>query len=396
MNELAHVESPTMSIAATPRNLPSQMAGAQALVQRTLAEVQVAVMMAKQFPRDKIDAKEKLLTDCCREGLAMAAMYSYSKGGTEITGPSIRLAEAAKNAWGNMQSGWRELSRGTANGVNFSEVEAFAWDTENNTRASVVFTVRHWRDTRQGGYALKEEREIYELCANQAARRERACILKMIDGDMIEEAVKQCSVTLSNNIQITPERIGNMVKMFEDIGVKKEQIEKRIQRRMDAINGPLMFSLTKIYNSIKDGMSKPEDWFEAEKTGDDSVKTKTDQVKENLKKKLDPEVIAKHQQEDVANGSLESYDPETGEILETASERPPALKTLVLDTLADAQRAGGTLVDVLKAVGEQDRPSAFVNASGPEIVDALRKHGDGLTIKKIRDLGIALPESEAA
>jgi len=285
-DELQKIET---NIVASPRNNNAMtMAGANALVQRTLGEVQVAVMMAKQFPRDKIYSKEKLLNDCCREGLASVATYSYSKGGTEITGPSIRLAEAAKNAWGNMQSGWRELARTTVNGVGISEVEAFAWDTENNTRASVAFTVRHWRDTKSGGYPLKEEREIYELCANQASRRERACILKMIDGDMIEEALKQVNVTLTTKVQVTPERIKSLVKtFFDEFEITEAQIEKRVQRRVETINPATMISLTKIYNSLKDGMSKKEDWFEPEEAKDDEGKKPkgNEGVKDAIKKK---------------------------------------------------------------------------------------------------------------
>lgn len=239
------------------KQLPS-LASADAVVQRTLAEVQVAVMMAKTFPRDKITAKERLVNDCCREKLAEEATYVFSRGGTEVSGPSIRLAESAKNAWGNMQSGWRELSRN--NGI--SEMEVFAWDVENNTKEIITFTVKHWRDTKQGGYALKDERDIYELCASQAKRRERACILNLIDGDIIDAAMIQVDETLTTKFQVTPDDIKDIIKAFEKFGVTKEQIEKRIQRRLDALNPPLMISLNKIHNSIKDGMSKPDDWFD--------------------------------------------------------------------------------------------------------------------------------------
>ena len=124
MNDFTDTENSI--VAASPRR-ELQTASADAIVQRTLGEVQVAVMMAKRFPRNKIEAKEKLITDCCRESLAKVSMYSYARGGTNITGPSIRLAEAAKNAWGNMQSGWREISRTTVQGVGVSEIETFAW-----------------------------------------------------------------------------------------------------------------------------------------------------------------------------------------------------------------------------------------------------------------------------
>ncbi len=76
-----------------------------------------------------------------------------------------------------------------------STVEAFAWDVEEaNTRQTKVFQVRHWRHTKQGGYKLTDPRDIYELVANNGARRLRACILGVIPGDVIDAAVA-CNVS---------------------------------------------------------------------------------------------------------------------------------------------------------------------------------------------------------
>ena len=70
----------------------------QALVdieqQRAISEVQGAIILAKRYPRNQIEAMDRIMVACQRPGLAEQALYSYAKGGTEITGPSIRLAEA--------------------------------------------------------------------------------------------------------------------------------------------------------------------------------------------------------------------------------------------------------------------------------------------------------------
>lgn len=321
-NEAAVTKSTNpFAVANTAASPVSMAAGAQALVQRTLAEVQVAVMMAKQFPRDKIYAREKLVNDCCREGLAAVATYSYSRGGSDVTGPTIRFAEAVKNAWGNLQSGFRELSRQKGvDGVMQSEVEAFAWDAENNTRESTVFIVKHWRDTKKGGYELKDERDIRELISNQAKRVERTCIINSIDGDIIEAGLRQCNETLTKTIVITPERITSMVKMFAEYNVTKDQLEKRIQRRIDTINSALMISLTKIFNSLKDGMSKPEDWFDM---GEEKPKTGNEGLKQKLQPQKEPEPEAKKEDDEPA------HDPETGEIVEPSA--PPQKITVQKD-----------------------------------------------------------------
>lgn len=226
--------------------------------QREIAEVQGAMIIAKRFPRNPIEAMDKILQACTRPTLAEGALYSYSKGGSDVTGPSIRLAEVAAQAWGNVQFGIRELEQR----VGESTVEAFAWDIETNTRQVKVFQVRHIRHTRQGTKKLEDPRDVYELVANQGARRLRACILGVIPGDVIETAVKQCEETLRASADTSPEAIKKLQAAFEPFGVTKEQIEKRIQCRIEAIRPAQIVQMKKIYASLRDGMSGPADWFE--------------------------------------------------------------------------------------------------------------------------------------
>lgn len=236
-----------------------------AVVHREIAEVQAAVVMAKKFPRDPIVAMDRIMQACSRPTLAEVAVYQYARGGTDIDGPSIRLAEAIAQNWGNILAGVTIL----ATDGQKSECIAYAWDLETNFRDEKRFTVRHWRDTKSGGYALKDERDIYELAANMGARRKRACILAVIPGDVVEAALNQVEITMKAKLDITPELISSLLTSFEKYGVSKEQIEKRIQRRIEAITPALVMGLKKIHTSIKDGMSKPEDYFEPlEPTGD--------------------------------------------------------------------------------------------------------------------------------
>lgn len=226
--------------------------------QRAIAEVQAALAIAKSFPRDRVAAVDRILNDCQRSGLAQVAVYQYARGGTSISGPTIRLAESLAQNWGNIQYGVRELSQ--ENGE--STVEAFAWDVETNTRQTKIFQVPHIRYSRSGSKKLTDPRDIYELVANNGARRLRACILGVIPGDIVEAALQQCDLTLSTYADTSPEGIQKIIKAFDKYGVPKEALEKRIQCRMEAIKPAQVVSLTKIGTSLKEGMSNPSDWFE--------------------------------------------------------------------------------------------------------------------------------------
>lgn len=228
---------------------------------RVVAEAQGQMLMARQFPRDIRAARERIAAACRRPTLAAAATFTYSRGGTEISGPTIRLAEAIAQDWGNISFGTRELSRNHRESV----IQAYACDLETGTRAERTFTVPHVRYTREhGSTPVEDPRDIYEVGANQGARRQRACLQSVIPGYIWEDAVALCDVTLRKTTDVTPEGVAKLVTAFGEFGVTKEQIQKRIQRSVDSIRPAQVISLRKIYTSLKDGMSAPGDWFEPE------------------------------------------------------------------------------------------------------------------------------------
>lgn len=227
---------------------------------RQAQEVQAAMVIAKKFPRNEIEAYNRIINACKRKSLAEQAMYEYPRGNTKVTGPSIRLAEAMAQAWGNLDFGIIELEQ--KNGE--SQVMAYAWDLETNTRQSKIFSVPHIRGTKKGNVPLTDPRDIYEMVANQGARRVRACILGVIPGDVIDSAIEQCNKTLIDGekkpiVDIVREMSGIFQNEF---GVSMEAIEKFIGCKSDAFTMNDLVRLKKVYRSLRDGMAKREDFFE--------------------------------------------------------------------------------------------------------------------------------------
>lgn len=277
MNDL--VESPFSAAPVAAR--PTANAVAQTDQQRAIAEVQAAMMIARMNPRDPVAAMDRILNACTRQSLAEAAVYQFSRGGSDVSGPSIRLAEAIAQQWGNIKTSVRELDQ--HNGV--STVQAIAWDLETGYQCDKVFQVPHLRYTKKGSYRLEDPRDIYEMVANQGARRLRACILAVIPGDVTEAAVTQCESTMKTKADVSPEAMKKMLEAFQPFGVSKEQIEKRIQRRLDAIQPAQVVSLKKIYASLRDGMSSTADWFEPSDDATDSQASQSESLKEKLRNK---------------------------------------------------------------------------------------------------------------
>lgn len=235
---------------------------AQTSSSREMEEVKGAIFLAKQFPRNYFEAEKRILDACKRPSLAKSSMYSYPRGGTKVTGPSIRLAEVLAQNWGNLSYGIKELEQRNGESV----AMAYCWDLETNVRQEKVFAVKHAIGTKNGLKHLTDPRDIYEKVANDGARRLRACILGVIPGDVVEMAIHECEKTLAGqNEGPLKDRVTQALKLFkEKYKVTQEMVEAKFGYNISSFTEIDLVELGKIFNSLKDGMSKVEDWFSKE------------------------------------------------------------------------------------------------------------------------------------
>lgn len=271
MNNLMQAyENPQAAAPQAQNNSPL----AAGVMSREASEVMGQVMMAKQFPRNIFQAEQRILDTCQRPALAQVAMYRYPKGGTNVTGPSIRLAEAIAQNWGNLSYGIQEIEQKDGESV----AKAYCWDLETNVRQEKTFHVKHAISTKKGLKLLTDPRDIYEKVANDGARRLRACILGVIPGDIVDKALQQCTNTLAGNSKgPLKDRIANALKAFkENYKVTQAMIETRFGYNADSFGEIDYVDLINIFNSLRDGMSKVEDWFDksAGKTSEDNALNK--------------------------------------------------------------------------------------------------------------------------
>lgn len=227
---------------------------------RAAQEVQAAMTVAKRFPRDETKAFARIMTACQRYGLAEKAEYAYPRGRETVTGPSIRLAEVIAQHWGNLDYGVVEIEQRW----NESVVMAYAWDLETNTRSTMVFTAKHERETKQGSYRVSGKRDIYEIVANDGARRLRACLLKVIPRDVVDEAREECHKTLAREGGGAPliDRVRKWVAGFQRFGVTPEMIERHLRHKIETTSEAELANLRAMFNSLNDKAAGVEDFFE--------------------------------------------------------------------------------------------------------------------------------------
>jgi hypothetical protein len=194
---------------------------------RAVAEVQGALVVAQQRPRDETKALERALSSCRTKEVASVAFYKFPRGGETVQGETIQMAVELARCWGNIDYGIMELERDEVRG--HTEMLAFAWDLETNTRSRQAFIVPHRRDTKSGAKPLTDMRDIYENNANNGARRLRECIFRVLPAYFKEATKSQCIATLSSGGEVAlPLALADAVKAFEGLGVTRDRIEAKL------------------------------------------------------------------------------------------------------------------------------------------------------------------------
>jgi len=215
--------------------LPAALKGASqgTIVEQTraAAEVAAAVSVAQQFPRDMVRAVEQMRQACAQKSLADRAFYSLPRAGGRVEGSTVHLARELARCFGNIDFGVRELRRD--DDANESEVLAWAWDQENNSRQSRSFIVPHARMKAKERQPLTDLADIANNNNSVGARALRECILTLLPVWFRAEAEQLAARTLAGSAASKPleQQVADAVKYFADhFNVTVPQLEIRVAR----------------------------------------------------------------------------------------------------------------------------------------------------------------------
>ena len=238
---------------------------------RAIAEVQAAVVVAQQCPRDMTRAEGEMRDACGRLALANRAFYRVPNRGS---GPSVHLARELARVWGNVQYGVHELRRDDAAGM--SEIQAFAWDVQTNTRSTRTFQVPHQRMFKGERKALVDLGDVYLNNQNIGARAVRECIFTVLPTWFTETAEGLCRATLQNGDgQPIEARIEQGVSLFASTyGIKQAQLEEKIGRKRGQWDAGDVASLQVLFMSLQRGeVAVSEEFPEQRMTAGDFIQT---------------------------------------------------------------------------------------------------------------------------
>lgn len=245
-----------------------------AVAARAKAEVEAAYIMAMRNPRDYMVVRRRILDDCLRPGFAKVAEYKLPRGGKTVVGQTIRFAEAAERALGNLSVDvgilYDDLDRRL--------VGVVVTDLERNNRSSMTFVIEKTmerRSLKQGEEAISQrvnsegqvvyivpvtETELAMKQASIAARVRRNLILEHLPGDIREEAVDTYRATAQRQDAEDPKgEAKKIADSFLKIGISAAELGRFLGHSVETATPDEVGDLRAAYSAMKDGEATWDD-----------------------------------------------------------------------------------------------------------------------------------------
>jgi hypothetical protein len=228
------------------------------LIDRQQIDIQVAT--ARNYKRDVAACKKELLSLAgLDEETAMECFYTLKrkeKGGKTkyINGPSVRLAEMAFSAYGNL----RVKSVIIDDDGSFVTAEGMAWDVQNNVAISME--VRRRVTTSEGRRYSDDMVVITENAAVAIAFRN--VVFKIIPSSIINPAYSRArEIAIGTQTTLSSKR-EKLFKRFEALGVNQERVLKALEKSsLDNVNLEDIEVLIGFGTALKDSSATIEELF---------------------------------------------------------------------------------------------------------------------------------------
>lgn len=243
---------------------------------RAKAEAEAGYIVAIKNPRNIYQARTEILEACKRPRFAESARFHKKVGGTVIVGPSIRFAEVAIQAMGNVRSS----STITYEDEQIRCLHISVTDYEKNIAygKDVTLTKTVERKSNKDRVVISERvnsynEKVYVVVAtedemqNKSSAAESKIIrnsgLRLVPQDIIDEAMEQCVATIAGESSGDPGAYRKRwVDAFGKIGVSAAALEKYLGHKIEDTTADEWADLAGIHAAIKNKESKWSDYTE--------------------------------------------------------------------------------------------------------------------------------------
>lgn len=252
--------------------LATESAATQALTAKAIADIQARWVMAMKRPRDMDEVRQTLRRACRRPEFAKAAIYALPRGGKKILGLTIRFAEEAMTAMGNMTAEAQTIYNGDAERV----IRVACTNLETNatwTRDITIEKTKITKELRHGQRPLRtrtnsvgeltyvveaEDGDVQQMESAMVSKASRTCILRLIPAGLKNECFDLCKKTMADEDAKDPDAARKaVVDAFDELNVKATWIAEWLGHPIDEATPAELGELRLVYRAIREGEATP-------------------------------------------------------------------------------------------------------------------------------------------
>jgi hypothetical protein len=254
----------------------------------TKAEIDQQVSTAKAFPRSLKESLDSALSMATlTEDIAESCSYSMPRGGKNLEGPSVRLAEIVCSAYGNIRYGARVIE----NDGKTVTAQGICHDLEKNTCATVEVKksiLQHEKvNGQRTGRMIPMQEDMQVVIGNAAcAIAFRNAVFKVIPAAIVSSIYEQAKQVAKGTLATLITRRDKAVQWFNENGIKNEQICSALSiKKIEDIDLDKLAVLSGMRAAVKNGESTIKELFEVDSKETKKAKSSitSAQMKEAIK-----------------------------------------------------------------------------------------------------------------
>jgi hypothetical protein len=225
------------------------------------AEIDIQIATAKKYPRSIAHVKAEMLDIVLLdEETAGACFYSLPRGGKNIQGPSIRLAEIALSCFGNVRAGSRIIELDADGKFPAVTIQAVCHDLQKNVAVSIEKRRRIVGKKSHGGIIDEDDINLAANAASAIALRD--AIFKVVPGALIRPVFDAARKVAIGDARTLSDRRQRAIEAFTKMGVSIERVLASVGKtKVDEINLEDLEVLLGMFTAIKEGTTTIESAF---------------------------------------------------------------------------------------------------------------------------------------
>jgi hypothetical protein len=225
------------------------------------AEIDQQISTAKRYPRKLTEVKQEMVEMATLdEETAASCFYSLPRGGKNIQGPSIRLAEIALSCYGNIRAGTRIIETVVDGSSPYVAIQAVCHDLQKNIAVMIEKRRRIVGKKSKGG--IIDEDDI-NLAANAgSAIAFRDAMFKVVPGILLRPVYEAAKKVAIGDAKTLSDRRIRAIEAFQKMGVSADRVLASIgHSKVDEVTLEDLENLIGTFTAIKEGSTTIENAF---------------------------------------------------------------------------------------------------------------------------------------